>query len=520
MEAGIEDGENERLAVPAGVPAGMPKNMPEGISGATSEDTPGVVPVDEPVPTDAHPAEDAAPLVAAGALVAIATVAPPLATDGQDSAGELNGGAGAMPDFALVVVAPALPARTAKRPRRAPLPVALLSALLLVGAGLALVAAAAGLALALTADDWGSGARAAGIACLALAVLCLGASLVRSVRTRGLAYLGLAATVVWGMAGGGTLTVVNPLRLAQGHALEASHDWPGALRAYLLAGEDGTASDDPARVYIEWGDDLAAQGQYAGAVDRYEQAIVRYPLARAQQGRASARLWPVYATWLSVPSTTLPYAGIIQSLRGYQRSVWCASDCQTTAAALEAQARFAYGLELAGQQQYTQAIKWLESVRAADPTSPFVARAHATVATVYYALGEAQLRGPTCTAALPTFQALASTYKDTPEGRRAIAALAAPVRVSGRLTGYPAYSAPTMYLSTKVYSASHFSDDYSAALDGAGNFAFGQVTPGNYNLSAAFGDGSGRYWQAAQTGNLYAVVAAPLCALNLGTYSW
>ena len=464
----------------------------------------------EPVRDGAIAAEQHA---ASTALVAVSIQPPATATP--------SGEPGADPDKALFATASSLPAHD-MAPSYPPL--ARPTRLLLLAAALVALAAAAGLALALARGDWGSGVGAVGLASLALGAACLlmvGLRAGRVERGWRLARAGLALALAFVVLGGGALAAATPLRLAQGHALEASHDWPGALRAYLLAGETGSASEDPARVYVAWGDALAQQGQYAAAIDRYEQALIRYPRAHSTGQRALARLWPAYAAWLGLPSATVPFAIIIQYLHREQQSAWCASACRATATELEAQARFQYGEHLAEGKQYAQAIALLESV-AASTASPYAAPAHAGAATAYYALGQVQRRGPACAIALPAYETLATTYKDTPEGKRAIAALVAPVAVSGALSGYPNTPAPAMYLSIKVTGAftGNFSDDYRTTLDASGHFTFAQVQPGKYNLSAAFGNGAGRFWQDAKTNSPYAVVVAPLCALNLGTLAW
>lgn len=394
-----------------------------------------------------------------------------------------------------------------------------------LGAVCATFAAAGGLALALSQGDWGSAAWAAGLASLSLGAICLIMVSVRSVNvrpSRRLAQATLAVMVAFAALGGIALGVANPVRLAQARALESNRDWPGALREYVLAGELGPSSADPARVYLEWGDDLAQRGQYSGAIDRYEQVLTRYPRANAADQRAVASLWPTYANWLAIPNDQLPFIAIIAKLRNYRQAPWCDAACYVAASLLEAQARFGYGAELMSAKLYPQAIRYFESVAATNAASPLIAPAHTAAATAYYALGQSQLHGPSCPTALPSYQTLAVTYKDTPEGKLASAALAAPVPVAGALVGYPNNPAPTMYLSRHVTGTltSDFSDDYSAALDGSGHFTFATVTPGRYNLSAAFGDGSGRFWQDTKTNSPYAVVVAPLCAVNIGTFHW
>ncbi|HEV2235908.1 MAG TPA: hypothetical protein VGR57_04520, partial [Ktedonobacterales bacterium] len=146
--------------------------------------------------------------------------------------------------------------------------------------------------------------------------------------------------------------------------------------------------------------------------------------------------------------------------------------------------------------------------------------AHAMAAVEYLAVGQAERAGANCPVAVPTYQKLATIFADTPEGASASAALAAPVDVTGTLTGYPTDPAPTLYLSRQISGSTIFSDDYRATLGAAGAFTFSGVAVGSYNLSAALPDGSGVHWYDAQTGNPYTIVVGPLCTLALPMYTW
>ncbi|MFI5268665.1 MAG: hypothetical protein ACHQ7M_14925 [Chloroflexota bacterium] len=121
---------------------------------------------------------------------------------------------------------------------------------------------------------------------------------------------------------------------------------------------------------------------------------------------------------------------------------------------------------------------------------------------------------------MPTFHRLASAYGDTAEGAAAKSALAAPVQVSGSLTGFPKNPMPTVYLSKTIRSNTFFSDDYSAHLDGKGAFTFKNVASGNYNLSAAIPNGSGVYWVDPATHNPYSITVGPLCNVSLQSYPY
>jgi tetratricopeptide (TPR) repeat protein len=424
--------------------------------------------------------------------------------------------------------APALAANHPPRPRRRlavlgpPLPPPL--ATLVFGAALCGIVVAGSTAWLLTEGEWATVARAVGFAALLMGILYVLVTLARLVAESHFSrpvLLGLLAVLVLGTLGGAGLALVRPLHLAQAQALETGQDWSDAIREYQLAGEHGPASRDLARTYLEWGDALRRQGDYASALDRYHVVLTAYPDSGEVARRAEAATLAAYAAWLATSRLDIPYDALLSQLARDASAAWCDASCRTTIAALEPQARYQYGVALAADGRYTTAIAQLEATASRFPASPYAAQAHAAAASAYYALGQSQRASASCTDAVPTFQTLAARYADTPQGVQAKAALAASVPVSGVLLGYPRNPAPTMYLSRRTNRLDYFSDDYSATLDSKGHFTFKQVRPGSYNLSAAFANGRGVFWSNTTTGNAYDVVVGPLCSLTLPTpYTW
>jgi tetratricopeptide (TPR) repeat protein len=401
----------------------------------------------------------------------------------------------------------------------------LLSTMVVVAA-LALVALALLVGLGVTQGDWGSGAVAAASTSLLVAVCFLVGTLVRAglgQRTRAIILLGLAAVLVFGAAGGTGLALANPLRLRQARTLEAQHAWSAALHAYTLAGEYGPANHDLARVNDEWGEDLAGQHLYPSAVAKFQTVIATYPGATAELHRAVQDLFQAYGPWLDAGSSDVPFGQIAGDLDSVRKASWCDTQCQASAASLGAKAHYLYGKLLSDQLQYTAAIAQFDDVRTQFPTSVYATQAYSAEAATYYALGQAQLSSAsTCPDAVPIYQQLAHDFPNTPEGGTAKAALAAPVSVTGVMSGFPTNPTPTMYLSKTVFGSAgyyQFSEDYSAKLDGSGHFTFTRVPQGKYNLSALRPDGSGEYWD--DQGNLYTIVVGPLCTLDLSNqYTW
>lgn len=410
-------------------------------------------------------------------------------------------------------------------------------AALLFGATLFTVILAAGLGLVIAHGEWATSVRAAGVAALVAAVAFLVGTVLRAVvgrRGQRAVLLGLVAVVILGSLGAGGLVLAAPLRLAQAHALEASHSWSAAIHEYALTGEHGPASRDLARVYGEWGDALRRQQRYAAAVDRYYVVIATYPAAISEARHAADGLRQTISAWLASGASDIPYASLLDHLGAFPHAGWCDAPCQSSASMLAAQTHFQYGVALVAQKQYEQAGAQFEAVTTQFPASPYAARAHTSAASAYYAFGQQQLAlsqqqaaanqdhdaAATCAAVVPLFAKLSQSYVDTPEGANAKHALAAPVTVKGLLSGYPTHPAPTMYLSRHISASTYFSDDYSASLDANGRFTFNRVAQGKYNLSAAFSDGHGVFWYGSSPSDVYDISVGPLCTVVLPSYHW
>jgi TolA-binding protein len=369
--------------------------------------------------------------------------------------------------------------------------------------------------------DWASGATWGGMVALVLGALYLAGTLVRmglGRRATSSLLLGTAATLVLVTLGGTGLIVSDPLHLIQARAMEASHNYGDAVTEYLLAGRNSPASHDVARAYDEWGESLVQSGLYAAAVDKFAVVINSYPGATAEVQRAWHDLIQTYTTWINGNSTYLPYDAILSDLPTYVRNAGCDPTCLLTLTALEAQAYFQYGVKLAGEQKYGDAITQFETLTAQFSHSPYAPRAHKAAASAYYALGQSQIAGPSCSDAVGTFRTLAKRYADTPEGTRAKAALAAPVRVMGHILDAPV-PPPTMYLS-RLANPPYFSDNYRATLDGDGQFTFPHVVPATYYLSAILPDGTEVWEIEVSTGAPTPLVIPPLCPLRINSCAW
>jgi tetratricopeptide (TPR) repeat protein len=394
----------------------------------------------------------------------------------------------------------------------------------LLGASAPLImAAAALLGLALAHGEWAMGLRAAGLTALALGAVTLVATVARAGAGRratdGVA-LGLGAALLLGLLGDASLALIPATRLAQARAYEASEQFEQALTQYTLAGEHAPASRDLARVNVEWGDALTRDGRYAEALDHYLAVLERFPNVPERMAPARSGLLRAYGRWLVTGGDGLTFDNVLAQLQHDRQAAWCGAPCRDTLDQFLVQTHVADGRSFARANAHAEAAEQFDAVTAQYPTSPYAPLAHAAAAVEYLALGKALRASATCANAVPTYQKLATTFADTPEGASARQELAAPVMVTGSLAGYPTEPAPTMYLSRHIAESTIFSDDYHASLSAAGTFTFSGVAAGSYNLSAALPDGSGIHWYDAQTGNPYNIVVGPLCPLALPAYSW
>jgi tetratricopeptide (TPR) repeat protein len=377
------------------------------------------------------------------------------------------------------------------------------------------------LGLLFTHGEWATGLAAAAIAALLVAVAYLAGTLVRAGaadRKGTTLRLGLAATVIFGLLGGVGLYFSGWLHQAQAGVMASVGDYSGAVHEYQLAG-DGPPDANMARAYVGWGNELLRTGDDAGAAGAFQTVVEQYTGIPSVRD-AGLGLLQADKGWLAAGGSSLPYLTILRDLGSVRSAAYCDSGCVAQVAALSAQAFVDYGIVLNEQGHVSQAIGQFEAVTRLYPASAAAATAHEDAAVTYYVLGQSQRNGKVCTDAVPTFQQLASAYGDTSEGTAAKTALAAPVQVTGSLTGYPKNPAPFVYLSKTIHGDSYFSDDYAASVGANGKFTFGGVVPGNYNLSAAVPNGSGVYWIDPTTHNPYSITVGPLCTLPLQSYAY
>lgn len=373
--------------------------------------------------------------------------------------------------------------------------------------------------------DWSDGARAAGIAALIMAgvaLVVLAARLISGRRAISTIALGLLLVAALAGAGTGGITFAAPLHGIEARSLEQSGQWSGAIREYQLAGDAAPNAPNIARVYDEWGEQRLTQRDFEQATVTFSTVITAYPKSSSSYDRAQQDLFKSYTAWLQSSPQTVPYADAIADFVAYRALPTCDATCQSGAQDAEAHARYLYGSQLAGKQRYNDAIKQFETVQVQFPTSAYASQAHSAAATAYYNLGQQQL-SQTCADAIPTYQTLAKKYGDTPEGKKAKSALAAPQRVTGKMINYPSNPVPTIMLSRSADPNNFsFSQEYTTTPGSGGSFAFKNVAQGNYNIATLRNTSTQEEetWYQSSSGNLYTVHVGPLCPTDFGTYNY
>jgi hypothetical protein len=382
----------------------------------------------------------------------------------------------------------------------------------------------------LLGSDWATGLIAASLAAFALAAVVVVMLIVRLIvgrRALGTAILAILLTLTLAGAGLAGFSQLNTLRVAQARQDENARHWHDAIQEYANAGQKAPNAPDIARVYTEWGEALAGDGDNAGAVSKLTTAAQTYVLSGAMVTRARADLYSTYVSWIQSGATAIPYQQALTFFASYAVDPACDASCQSAISAASARAHYQFGQQLASASQYKQAITEFELTQAQYAASPYAQQAHTAAATAYMAFA-GQLVTQDCGSAVPLYQTLAKSYADTPEGKRATTTLAAPVKVSGRVKGAPGKPAVTMYLARRANAQSPQDlGKYHAALNSStGVYSFSSVAPGVY-YPTGFQTTSTQYiyspWtvtNAQGKKSYYSVTIGPVCAYQIPDLNW
>lgn len=383
------------------------------------------------------------------------------------------------------------------------------------------LALAFGAEVFLLGADWASGALAASLAAFALAAVTVVVMIIRvAAGRRALGTVALSALLALALIGGGLggISQLNTLRNAQAHQDESARQWQAAINEYAQAGEKAPNAPDIARVYTAWGEALSSENDYAGAATKLATVTQTYAQSGASVTRARADLYTIYVAWIRSGATTLPFQQALTFLAGYASDPACDTSCQRTITDVSGQAHYQYGQQLLKASQFKQAITEFELVQAHYSASQFAKPAHLGAAQAYLALAQ-QTLSQDCASAVPYYETLVKSYGDTDQGKQAQSKLAAPVAVSGVITGAPGKPAPTVYLSLRINPSQQYaSKDYHTSLDlASGKYSFASVKPGVYYLTTLRSTSSQIVftWYVGTDNKPAAIQVGPLCATNL-----
>ena len=372
----------------------------------------------------------------------------------------------------------------------------------------------------LLGGDWATGALAAALAALALAAVTVIVLIVRVIAgRRALGTVALSALLALALIGGGLagISQLNPLRRAQAQQFESGSQWQTAIDEYAQSGEKAPNAPDIARIYTEWGESLASGSDYAGAVSKLTTVTQTYAQSGASVTRAKADLFKTYTTWIRSGATTLPFEQSLTFLASYANDPACDATCQATITDVSGQAHYQYGQQLLKASQYKPAITEFELVQSQYAKTQYAPQAHTSAAQAYLALAQ-QTLAQDCASAVPYYQALAKSYGDTDQGKQAKSKLAAPVAVTGTLSGFPKNPLPVMFLSRNINPSRYYaSNDYRTNLNASsGKFSFGSVRPGSYYLTMI---------QSTSTQIIYSwypnsFAVGPICTMDMGALKY
>lgn len=323
------------------------------------------------------------------------------------------------------------------------------------------IAVIAGLVgLFLSGSDWAAGAFRMGIAAaiaggvVLIVLLIRGASglFAASNARRGGQVIGASLAIfALLLMGGAGIGLQNPIHNLQGGTLEKQGQWQSAITEFTRGGASAPTSEDLARTYNEWGEQLNNSGDFTGGVTKFEFVISNFGsapigLARAQKDDAIAY--------------------------------------------------YNLGEKALTAQDLPTAISDFQTLTTRFPHSPEATKAHPDYALALYDEGNSQLALHTqdgCDSALSIYQQLADSFADTTQGQKAVVALKTPRRVEGQITG-TVPTVPTgeeyaafLLLNPQVDASNNvsYTAEYITTIQPNGVFIFPTTPFGSYALAFA-----------------------------------
>ena len=357
-----------------------------------------------------------------------------------------------------------------------------------------------------TGSDWTAGAQTAGIVALVIGGLiliafgmraALGMLVPTNVHRRSQVISAILLALILFAVGAIGLTQGLGIHAAQAHFLEGQQKWQLAINEYQASGQTAPTSDDMARTYVEWGEQLSSQQpssdrQYNDALGKFNTVITTYTQAPTQVTRAQKDVISTSQAAGAFDSQNKNYASATQFYDSLLGQSYCSSSCQSQTGALDATAYYNLAEQALAAQKYSDSVAAFNTLTTKFGSSPEAQKAHADYAKALWGQGQAQLT-TACSSALATYQQLSTSFSDTPQGQQAATALKAPIQVKGHFTTTvpPASRQPVVILgngplltpnTTANQFAALFAGSPHTSINGDGTFSLSNVPPGNYQL--------------------------------------
>lgn len=391
-----------------------------------------------------------------------------------------------------------------------------------------------------TGADWTAGAQTAGIVALIVGALILIAFGVRAAlgllaqtnvhrRSQVISAL-LLALILFGVGAIG-LTQGAGIHAVQARFLEGQQKWQLALNEYQASGQSAPTSDDMARTYVEWGEQLSNQQplsdqQFNDALSKFTVAITTYAQAPAQVARAQKDMLSTTLAAGSFDSQSKNYAGATRYYDALLGQTYCTASCQAQVGQQDATAYYNLAEQALGAQKFADAVAAFNTLTTKFGNSPEAQKAHADYAKALWGQGQAQLT-TTCSSAVATYQQLASNFSDTSEGQQASTALKQPQPVKGQFTtSVPGGTNTPEVGLVQGISANMSSNAFYAILakspviivQSDGKFQFRPVAQGTYYLVWGVANSADKQ-EVFLVGQRYPATVGSLCPFDYGSIS-
>jgi tetratricopeptide (TPR) repeat protein len=391
-----------------------------------------------------------------------------------------------------------------------------------------------------TGADWSAGAQTASIVALVVGALiviafgvraALGLLVQTNVHRRSQIISTILLALILFALGAVGLTQGAGIHALQAHFLEAQQKWQLAINEYQTGGQSAPVSDDIARTYVEWGEQLSGQQppsdqQYSDALGKFGIVITTFTQASTQVARAQNDVISTSKNAGDFDSQSKNYAGATRFYDTLLGQAYCTASCQTQIGIRDATAYYNLAEQNLTAQKYTEAVAAFNTLTTKFGNSPEAQKAHADYAKALWGKGQAQL-ATTCSSAVATYQQLATNFSDTPEGQQAVTALKQPQPVTGQFTSTIPGGTNTPQVGLVQGLTPNMSSNAFYALlakspvspvQSDGKFRFTPLAQGTYYLVWGVANSADNQ-VVFLVGQRYPATVGPLCAFDYGSIS-